>query len=85
MIALDLNLNGAEAWELDTANVIYVTEGMLGVAVVPHGMRSGEPSVLLRVDLPSGHTVIAETSWRLLSTAVQAIAAQHGWMAGMNR
>lgn len=84
MIAIDLNLNGNDVWpELAERDVIEVTDGMLGLAVLPHGMNSGEAAIVLRIDLPSGHVVITQTSWRLLSTAAKAIAAQYGWMGGM--
>lgn len=85
MIAIDLNLNGEQVWpELaERTDVIEVTDGMLGLAVLPHGMSSGEAAIVLRIDLPSGHVVITQTSWRLLSTAAKAIAAQYGWMGGI--
>lgn len=86
MIALDLNLNGEEVWtDLADRDVIYVEDGMLRLAVQPHGTVRGEPSVLVRIDLPSGHVVMTQTSWRLLSAAAKAIAAQYGWLGGMDR
>jgi hypothetical protein len=84
MIALDLSLDGNGGWpDLEERDdVIYIEDGTLAIAVRRNGTTGGEPSIMLRIDLPSGHVVITQTSWRLLSTAVNAIAAQYGWMGG---
>jgi hypothetical protein len=42
------------------------------------GMSSGAPSVIFRLDLPDGTTVLAETSWRLFAYAFWAFAARFG-------
>lgn len=42
------------------------------------GMRSGRTSVALRLDLPDGRTLIAETSLGLLLGAAKAFEARHG-------
>lgn len=47
------------------------------VAVVPRGMASGKPSVLLRIDLEDGRTILAETSASLFATAGRAVFARY--------
>jgi hypothetical protein len=47
------------------------------VAVLDGGMKSGRPSVAIRLDLPDGRTVVAETSARLFCVAARAIMAKH--------
>jgi len=45
------------------------------IGLLRHGTSEGRASVGLLIELPDGRQVIAETSWRLLSTAVRAMAA----------
>lgn len=54
------------------ARVHHVTETM-EVALVLGGMRSGKPSVMLRIALPDGSIVIAETSYALFEMAQKAM------------
>lgn len=82
MPALDIILDGDSAWpELATReeDIIHLPSAVLSVAVLPGGMASGRPSVAIRVDLPDGRVLIAETSWALLGAAARAIAARYGW------
>lgn len=58
--------------------IVHVTDGM-EVAALPGGMESGRPSVALRIPLPDGQVVIAETSMRLFLGAARAFAARYGW------
>jgi hypothetical protein len=78
---IDLKLDGDGAWsDLLDKGVIHLGDGTtIGMGVLPGGMTSGRPSVAFRFDLPDGGTVVAETSWRVLAIAVQAIAARYGW------
>jgi hypothetical protein len=77
---IDLKLDGDGAWpDVDARTVVHLAETEIGMAVLAGGMMSGRESVAFRFRLPSGRDVIAETSWRALATAVQAIAARHGW------
>lgn len=41
--------------------VIHVTDG-ISIGRLSHGMQSGKSSVAIRIDLPDGKVVIAETS-----------------------
>lgn len=47
------------------------------VAVLEHGVTSGRPSVTLRVDLPDGRMVLAETTARLFCTVARAIMGKY--------
>lgn len=65
--------------ELRDKEVIHLGQGtVIGLAVLSGGMQSGKPSIMLRIDLPDGRTVMAETSWRLLRSACDAISARYG-------
>jgi hypothetical protein len=47
------------------------------LAVLDKGLESGRPSIALRLDLPDGKTVIAETTARLFCSAARAIMARY--------
>ena len=49
----------------------------LQVALLDKGMTSGRPSVMLRIDLPDGRVVLAETSLRLFALACRAFASKY--------
>lgn len=49
------------------------------VGVMQKGTAEGAPVVWLRVDLPDGSTVLAQTSLRLFLAAARAFAARYGW------
>lgn len=80
MLGLDLNLDGDGAWpdllgRMD--QVVHLREGTtLRVSVLAGGMTSGKPSIGIRLDLPDGRVVIAETSARLFVTTARAIEAR---------
>lgn len=50
----------------------------IGVGGLAGGMSSGKPSVALRIDLPDGRHVIAETSLALFLMAADALKARFG-------
>lgn len=80
MIPMTIIMKGDNAWpDLAGKDVIHLSNGAppLQVAVLDGGMQSGRPSVALRVDLPDGKVVIAETTARLLCTAAKAIMAKY--------
>jgi hypothetical protein len=88
MPELNIVLDGDNAWPdlaariaADPASVIHLGAGApaIGVAALPAGMSSGKVSIALRIELPDGRTVIAETSWSLFATAARAISARYGW------
>lgn len=79
MLALDIILE-EPAWpELGQhpEKIIHVTSGM-AISGLAGGMGSGKPSVALRIDLPDGRSVIAETSLALLVMATRALVAKFG-------
>ena len=48
------------------------------IGVIPHGMRSGRPSVALLATLDDGRQVFIETSWRNFALAAVALIARWG-------
>ena len=80
MIPMTIILDGDNAWpELRDKPVIHLGKDApaIQVAVLDKGMTSGRPSVGLRLDLPDGQHVLAETSARLFCAAAKAIMARY--------
>lgn len=80
MIPLNIILDGDNAWEdIRDKPIIHLGNGApaIQVAVLTGGMSSGRPSVALRIDLPDGKHVIAETSARLFCAAARVIMAKY--------
>ena len=77
MASLDLQLDGDNCWpELKEKGFI---EGEIsGIAGLPNATEEGRPSVTIRVELPDGHTVLAETTLRLFLRSAEALAARYG-------
>src|SRR5262249_39753680 len=76
-----IELEGDAAWpdlQFKPQNkIIHFSEGeTIKVAVLDGGMASGKPSVMFRIDLPNGRTVLAETSARLFVMAAAAIVGR---------
>jgi hypothetical protein len=86
--SIDLILDGEGAWpDLVTlkrrGKLIEPNENAtIGLSALTHGMASGRASVALRIDLPDGRVVFAQTSLRVLWNAVKALADKYGepWM-----
>lgn len=79
MIAMTIVLK-EPAWpELEKADIIHIANDAppIQVAVLEGGLQSGRPSVALRIDLPDGRTVVAETTARLFCSAAKAIMAKY--------
>ena len=79
MQILKLILDEDKTWpDLQEENCIYLGEGpsLIQVAVLKRGMKSGLPSVVIRLDLPDGEVVIAETSAVLFVAAGKKIEAK---------
>lgn len=53
-------------------------ETPLRITALAGGMMSGAPSVMLRLDLPDGRTVLAQTSLRLFLAAADMLRARYG-------
>jgi hypothetical protein len=68
------------AWpDIERENCIHLANGApaVQVAAIEGGMGSGKPSVAIRIDLPEGRHVIAETSARLFCGAARAIMGRY--------
>lgn len=78
-------LNGEGAWpELkDSPRVLEVIAPMQ-IARLPGGMKSGESSVCVRIDLPDGRVIIAQTSMKLFQDAARVFAFKDMSDAGKN-
>ena len=79
MIPLTIHFQ-EDAWpELRDKQVVYLGEGSpaIQIAVRDGRLESGRPSVSIRLDLPDGTFVIAETTARLFCTAGRAIQAKY--------
>ena len=80
MIALTIDLNGDNAWpDLRGKPFIHLGNDAppIQVALIDHGMASGRPSIAIRLDLPDGQTVIAETTARLFVSAARGIESRY--------
>lgn len=80
MIPMTIILDGDSAWpDLQSKPFIHLGNGApaIEVAVLENGLASGRPSVALRLELPDGQTVVAETTARLFCTAARAIQAKY--------
>lgn len=83
MPAMHVILEGDAAWPdvaqlAEQGKLIHLRETPWSLAALAMGMRSGRTSIALRLDLPDGRTLIAETSLGLLLGAARAFEARHG-------
>lgn len=83
MPTLSVKLDGDRAYPdlaQRAADVIHLGEGAppIGVTALAGGMASGRTSVALRIDLPDGRVVLAETSLRLFLLAADMLRACYG-------
>lgn len=74
MIALEVFVNGDSCWP-DLTKKGFITGQFVGIARLPGGTTSGKSSVTVRIELPDGRTVLAETTLTLLRQAVTAFMA----------
>ena len=80
-VALTVKIDGDGAWpDLAGKEVIHLTNDAppIQISALPDGMASGRPSVAIRLDLPDGRTVIAETSMNLFLSAADVLRARYG-------
>lgn len=72
MMTLKIILDGVACWrDLKGKEIIHVTEG-IQMAMLKEGMKGGAPSIAIRIDLPDGKFVVAETSLKLFINAAVA-------------
>lgn len=77
MLDLPIHLDGDGCWP-DLVDEPVIETQKMEVAVLSQGMASGAPSVAVRVDLPDGRSVVAQTSLKLFLTAADAFKARYG-------
>ena len=74
-------IEGEGAWgDLEGKEVIHLANDAppIQVAALRGGMASGRSSVAIRVDLPDGRAVVAETSLRLFLRTADVLRARYG-------
>ena len=76
MIGMKIHLDGDGIWP-DLVEK-QVREGEIEVAALQGGLKSGLPSVAIRLDLEDGSVVFAQTSMRLFLAAADAFRARYG-------
>ena len=74
MIPLSIHLDGDKCWPELTD---WTEAEDLQIAVLPRGTSSGKPSVTIRVELPTGEIVLAQTTARLFCMAGRMITARY--------
>lgn len=77
MIKLDIHLDGDNCWP-DLREKGCVEGTLESVAALPRGTLSGLPTVTLRVRLPDGQVVLAETTLNLFLSAAAAFKGRYG-------
>lgn len=85
MLKLNITLDGDGAYPdlaetMASGQVIHLGNDAppIGITALADGMASGRLSVMLRLDLPDGRVVLAETSLRLFLAAADALRARYG-------
>ena len=85
MPVIHIKVDGDDAWsdlrewvENDDPRLIQAmgNDTSWQMTLLEGGMQSGDYSVGIRLDLPDGRVVVAETSWALLKTAHLALKAK---------
>lgn len=83
MLGLTVTLDSEGAWpdieKLKPRDFYHLANSAppIQIAVMDRGLASGRPSVAIRIDLPDGRVVVAETTARLYCTAANAIMAKY--------
>jgi len=84
MPVLDIKLDGDRCWPdlADKASAGQIVETQtIAVALLPGGMTSGAAAVAIRIDLPDGRIVIAQTSQMLFDSAARAFRGRLEYLA----
>jgi hypothetical protein len=77
MPAMTIHINGDGCWP-DLQSRSDQPTADLGVACLPHGMLSGAPSVMIRINEADGRVALGETSLALFLQAADAFRARYG-------
>ena len=78
MIALDVQIDGNNCWpDLvdENGKPEFVVGELIGIARLTNATTTGASSVTLRVELPDGRTILAQTTLALIDVAVMAFKA----------
>lgn len=83
MPALVIKLEGDHSWPdlADKPDGQIIDIQTIEMALLPGGMASGKASVAIRIDLPDGRVVIAQTSQELFDAAARAFRARLEYLA----
>jgi len=74
LMSLSVITNGDNCWP-DLKSKGFVEGQWVGIARLPNGTVSGNATVTVRIELPDGRTVLAETNLALLRSAMIAFEA----------
>jgi uncharacterized protein (UPF0371 family) len=87
MPMLNIKLDGDNCWPdlADKPEGELIETQTIEVALLPGGMSSGKASVAIRIDLPDGRTVIAQTSQELFDAAARAFRGRLEYLAELAR
>lgn len=77
MPMLDVSVNGDNCWP-DLKKKGFIRGEFTGIARLADGTVSGASTVTVRIELPDGKTVLAQTTLALLNTVMQAFNAAEG-------
>lgn len=82
MNMIKVNLEGDGCWKdlkskINTEDVVWMRDGVIQIAALSKGMRSGKPSLSIRFDLPDGKIVISETSMQLFLNAAELLRQRY--------
>ena len=77
MPTLDVQIDGDGCWP-DLIEKGYIRGELVAIATLPKGTSEGNPTVTIRVELPNGITVLAETTLRLFGQAAAAFRGRYG-------
>jgi hypothetical protein len=83
MQVIDLSLHGdgafADLADKPQEQILKLPDGWpIQIATLDGGMASGNPSVMIRIDLPDGKVVLAETSVKLWQMCAAAMRGKYG-------
>lgn len=78
MEALDIILDGDNAWPDLRGPGMYTAAELTSIAGLADGTTGGNPAVVFRISMPDGSAVLAQTTLRLFLTAADALIAFYG-------
>jgi len=79
MSAIRVILEGDNAWpDLADRAVIHLRDEGWEIACLPRGTVQGNPSLAIRLPLPEGKVLIAETTVRAFLFAADLVKAKYG-------